>query len=141
MLAKFLKAQKGCNHDLVDFYAEFTNSNAGIAIPGVPKLDVKRMVDGGRTMIFLKPIPVTSLNRDFELQMKLADVQDKGKPGTVLQTETELIDTHSGEAYVRIINNNFYLGQGGWGGPRGITLVSVSYCHSRVVDLTDFCPV
>lgn len=77
------------------------------------------MVDAGRTMYFLKPVPPTSAGRDFELRMKLVDVQDKGKSGTLLQTETLLLDTGSGEAYAKIVGNNFYLGQGGWGGPRG----------------------
>ena len=31
-----------------------------------------------------------------------------------------LVDDESGEQYTRIVNTKFYLGQGGWGGPKGM---------------------
>jgi hypothetical protein len=46
-------------------------------------------------------------------------VYDKGKPGTVVETEQCLVDAESGETYSRAVGSGFYVGQGGWGGPKG----------------------
>jgi hypothetical protein len=46
-------------------------------------------------------------------------VYDKGKPGTVIETEQRLVDAESGETYSRAVGSGFYVGQGGWGGPKG----------------------
>ncbi len=46
-------------------------------------------------------------------------VYDKGKPGTVVETEQRLVDVESGETYTRAVGSGFYVGQGGWGGPKG----------------------
>lgn len=46
-------------------------------------------------------------------------VYDKGKPGTVVETEQCLVDVESGETYSRAVGSGFYVGQGGWGGPKG----------------------
>jgi peroxisomal enoyl-CoA hydratase 2 len=85
----------------------------------VPKLDAKRMVDGGRQMTFLKTLPVTSAGRHFEQRMRVVGVYDKGKSGSVVATETALVDASNGEVYNKILANSFYIGQGGWGGPKG----------------------
>lgn len=45
-------------------------------------------------------------------------VYDKGKAGTVVETETVLAEK-GGARYVRIVGSAFYVGQGGWGGPKG----------------------
>lgn len=47
-------------------------------------------------------------------------VYDKGKPGTVVESEHCLIDVESGETYTRSVGSGFYVGQGGWGGPKGM---------------------
>ncbi|KAK7906039.1 hypothetical protein LTR67_000764 [Exophiala xenobiotica] len=119
MSAHFESAQKGENNELVDFYSNFDKNSAGAPIPGVPKLDIKRMVDGGKRISFLKPTPPTSAGRQFEQRMKVIGVYDKGKAGTVVQTETDLVDVETNDVYTRVIGNNFYIGQGGWGGPKG----------------------
>jgi len=46
-------------------------------------------------------------------------VYDKGKPGTVVETEQNIVDASNGEVYTRIVGSAFYVGQGGWGGPKG----------------------
>jgi len=51
-------------------------------------------------------------------------VYDKGKPGTVVETEQCLVDVQSGETYTRAVGSGFYVGQGGWGGPKGELIVS-----------------
>ena len=75
------------------------------------------MVDGQRLMTFLKPLPTTSEGRDFELRTKVLGVYDKGKAGSVVETETVLVE--KGEVYTRSIGSAFMVGQGGWGGPKG----------------------
>ena len=102
---------------MIDFYAAQSARDAGI--PGVPKLDSKRVVDGERSMTFLKPIPATSEGRSFELRQKVLGVYDKGKPGTVMETQMDLVDAANGDIYAKITGSAFFVGQGGWGGPKG----------------------
>jgi hypothetical protein len=132
MSAHFESAQKGENNELVDFYSNFDKNSAGAPIPGVPKLDIKRMVDGGKRISFLKPTPPTSAGRQFEQRMKVIGVYDKGKAGTVVQTETDLVDVETNDVYTRVIGNNFYIGQGGWGGPKGEKRHEI-YCQAGAI--------
>lgn len=85
----------------------------------MPKLDNTRVLDGERKMLFLKPLPTSSEGRKFEARGKVIGVYDKGKPGTVLETQTDIVDAATGETYVRAIGSAFYVGQGNWGGPKG----------------------
>lgn len=102
--------------DVVDFIAR---SSQGRAIPGVPKLDFTRVVDGERYLEVLKPLPASSEGHDFELQSKCVGVYDKGKAGLVIETEQTLVDKKSGEAYCKIVSSSFAIGQGGYNGPKG----------------------
>jgi peroxisomal enoyl-CoA hydratase 2 len=86
----------------------------------VPKFDSKRVVDGERKMVFLKPLPVSSAGRRFEVRGRVIGVYDKGKPGTVVETESTLVDAENGEVYSRVTGSAFFVGQGGWGGPKGM---------------------
>jgi acyl dehydratase len=85
----------------------------------VPKFDTKGVLDGERKLQFFKPLPVSSEGRKFEIRSKVLGVYDKGKPGTVVETEQCLVDAESGETYSRAVGSGFYVGQGGWGGPKG----------------------
>lgn len=106
---------------MIDFYERMSSSTE---MPGVPKLDSRRVVDGQRALTVLKPIPTSSAGRSFELRGKVLGVYDKGKAGTVTETEHLLVDTASGEAYTRIVSSSFAVGQGGWGGPKGPATVN-----------------
>jgi peroxisomal enoyl-CoA hydratase 2 len=46
-------------------------------------------------------------------------VYDKGKSGTVVETQQELVDKATGEVYSRSVGSGFFVGQGNWGGPKG----------------------
>ena len=85
----------------------------------MPKFDSKRVVDGQRLIQFLKPLPTSSEGRKFELRSKVLGVYDKGKPGSVVETEQLIVDKESGEVYTRAVGSGFFVGQGGWGGPKG----------------------
>lgn len=100
---------------MIDFYAA-QESNP---IPGIPKLDSRRVVDGQRKIEFLKPLPPTSEGKIFELRSRVLGVYDKGKPGTVVETEQTIVDKSTGEIYSRAVGQGFFVGQGGWGGPKG----------------------
>lgn len=113
-------AFKGDTQEVIDFYA----SSKAAKIPGVPEFDYRRVVDGQRKMEFIKPLPTTSAGRNFETRTKVVGVYDKGKPGTVLDVETELVDVDSGDVYTRIHSSSFFIGQGGWDGPKGPATVS-----------------
>lgn len=105
---------KHTDQEVIDFYAR-SNSTP---IEGVPKFDTKGVLDGERKLQFFKPLPVTSEGRKFEIRSKVLGVYDKGKPGTVVETEQCLVDAESGEMYSRAVGSGFYVGQGGWGGPK-----------------------
>jgi hypothetical protein len=45
-------------------------------------------------------------------------VYDKGK-ASVVETEQTIVDVASGEVYSSVESSAFYVGQGGWGGPKG----------------------
>jgi len=106
---------KHTTQEVIDFYA----SQEGVQIPNVPKFDARRVVDGQRKMTFLKPLPPSSAGRKFEIRTKVIGVYDKGKPGTVVETQQDLVDKESGEIYSTAVGSAFFVGQGGWGGPKG----------------------
>lgn len=105
-------------------------------IPGVPDLDPRHLVDGDRTLQVLKPLPVTSTGRDFEFRTTVLDVGDKGKAGTVVRSEDALVDVATGEVYARNIGSLFYVGQGGWGGPRGAASVKYPPPEGRSAEVS-----
>ncbi len=107
-------AFKNTDQEVIDFYGR---SNAS-PIPGVPKFDSRRSVDGQRLITFLKPLPTTSAGKTFELRSKVLGVYDKGKAGTVLETEQVLAE-NGGDTYARAVGSVFYVAQGNWGGPKG----------------------
>ena len=108
-------AFKLTDSEVTDFYAR----QKANPVPGVPKFDPKRSVDGQRKLTVLKPLPPSSAGKQFELRSKVIGVYDKGKPGTVVETEQRLVDAATGETYTRAVGSGFYVGQGGWGGPKG----------------------
>lgn len=110
---------KTTNTEVTDFYAATSTSQKLPAIPNLPKLDPRRIVDGQRRMTFHAPIPPTSSGRKFQIRSKVLGVYDKGKPGTVMETEQRLVDAESGECFTTVVGSAFYVGQGGWGGPKG----------------------
>lgn len=84
-------------------------------------------MDGERHITFYKPLPTSSEGKEFEIRGKVIGVYDKGKPGTVLETESLLVEKATGEVYTRAVGSAFFVGQGNWGGPKGT--VSRSCCH------------
>lgn len=98
---------------------DFASRFAPPTIPGVPKFDPGRIIDGGRTLTFYRQIPVTSAGRRFKLQSRIVGVYDKGRIGTIVEDEKILVDSETGEQYVKIVGNTFYMGQGNWNGPKG----------------------
>ena len=86
-------AFKYTTQEVIDFYAK----SGSKPIPGVPKFDPRRIVDGQRMMQFLKPLPPTSQGKTFVLKSKVIGVYDKGKAGSVLETESLIMDKNTGE--------------------------------------------
>lgn len=108
-------AFKKSTQEVIDFYA----AQDAVPIPGVPKFDSRRVVDGQRLMTFLKPLPPTSEGRTFELRSKVIGVYDKGKAGSVVETQQDIVDKATGESYARAVGSAFFVSQGNWGGPKG----------------------
>ena len=116
---------------MIDFYAK----SAAIPIPGVPKLDPRRVVDGQRSIEFLRVLPASSVGRRFEIRATVVGVYDKGKVGTVVETRNELVDADSRDVYTRAVGSGFFLGQGGWGGPGGPKTVNYPPPEGREPDV------
>lgn len=49
---------------------------------------------------------------------------DKGRPGTVVETQSDLVDAANNEVYARVTTSSFYVAQGNWGGPKGPATVN-----------------
>ncbi|PYH41485.1 putative trimethyllysine dioxygenase TmlH [Aspergillus saccharolyticus JOP 1030-1] len=120
------------DQEVIDFYARA----GGAPIPGAPKLDYRRVVDGQRRIVVLKPLPTSSAGRKFELRNKVIGLYDKGKAGTVLETEQSIVDQTTGEIYTKIFSSSFFVGQGGWGGPKGPSTVNYPPPEGKTPDAT-----
>lgn len=127
-------AFKRTSQEVIDFYA----AQAETPIPGVPKFDSTRVVDGQRSMTFLKPLPPTSAGRKFEVRSKVVGVYDKGKAGSVVETQQEIVDGKTGEVYTRATGSAFFVGQGNWGGPKGPATVNYPPPQGKKPDITIF---
>ena len=110
-----IAAFKQTDQEIIEFYAR----TALTTIPGVPKLDPSRVIDGQRLMVFYKQLPPTSAGKDFVIRSKVLGVYDKGKSGSVLETEQLLVERKTGDIYTKCIGSAFFFGQGNWGGPKG----------------------
>ncbi|KAI0396648.1 HotDog domain-containing protein [Xylariaceae sp. FL0594] len=106
---------KNKQQEVIDFYA----AQKAVKIPGVPEFDARRVVDGQRKIEFVKPLPTTSEGKKFEIRSKVLGVYDKGRPGTVVDVQSDLVDASTGEVYSRATGSSFYVAQGNWGGPKG----------------------
>jgi len=125
-------AFKLTDQEVTDFYARSQAS----PVPGIPDFDYRRVVDGQRKLTILKPLPTTSANKKFELRNKVVGVYDKGKPGTVMETEQSIVDKETGEVYSKTVSSNFFVGQGNWGGPKGPSTVSYAPPEGKSPDAT-----
>ncbi|OQU94616.1 MaoC like domain-containing protein [Cladophialophora immunda] len=96
-------------------------------LPGMPKFDSKRGVDGQRKLTIFKSLPTSSTGKSFELRSRVIGIYDKGKAGTVIETEQCIVDKRTGEIYSRAVGSAFLIGQGNWGGPKGP--ISPAYPH------------
>ncbi|CAG8975232.1 hypothetical protein HYALB_00011932 [Hymenoscyphus albidus] len=52
------------------------------------------------------------------MRKSIVGIYDKGS-GTIVHSRHELIDESEGVCYAEVDAQSFYVGQGGWGGPRG----------------------
>ncbi|QKX57306.1 uncharacterized protein TRUGW13939_04418 [Talaromyces rugulosus] len=107
------------NNDVIDFYAAQKNT----PIPGVPKFDPTRVIDGERKITFFKQLPTSTQGKNIEIRTKVVGVYDKGK-ASVVETETTVVDKDTEEVYSKALGSAFYVGQGGWGGPKGPSTVN-----------------
>ncbi|KAL5358016.1 HotDog domain-containing protein [Aspergillus floccosus] len=118
------------DQEVTDFYARQQSH----PIPGVPKFDPRRSVDGQRKLTVLKPLPPTSAGKKFELRNKVIGVYDKGKSGSVIESEQSIVDAQTGEVYTKTVSSGFMVGQGNWGGPKGPKAVNYPPPEGRKPD-------
>ncbi|KAJ3165401.1 hypothetical protein HDU88_004195 [Geranomyces variabilis] len=95
--------------DDVNSYAEASKMQA---IPGMPEIDLNRLVHGEQYYELLAPLPVAG---EFDLDSTLVGVWDAGK-GMIMDKETIL--KHNGKPLARMISSAFVIGAGGFNGPR-----------------------
>lgn len=87
---------------------------------------------GEQSISFSKPLPTSSERKEFELRAKVIGVYDKGKPGSVVETEHLLVEKSSGEVYSRAVGSSFFVGQGNWNGPKGNAGTYIAESHPNV---------
>lgn len=115
-------AFKLANTDVIDFY----KAQKTTPIPDVPVFNPQKVVDGERKIVFLKQLPTSSEGRQFEVRTKVIGVYDKGK-ASVVETEFSIVDKETDEVYSRMTGSSFFVGQGGWGGPKGMLFLWLSF--------------
>lgn len=108
-------AFKLTDQEVIEFYGR----NATNAISGAPALDLRYAVDGQRELTIHRPLPKTSTGVKFELRNKVIGVFDKGKAGSAIETEQQIVNTGTDEVYTTTCTVSFVPEQGNWGGPRG----------------------
>lgn len=86
---------------------------------GAPALDLRYSVDGQRELTIHRPLPTTSTGAKFELRNKIIGIFDKGKAGSAIVTEQQIVNTGADEVYTTTRTVSFVPKQGNWGGPRG----------------------
>ncbi|KAJ3356188.1 hypothetical protein HDU83_001767 [Entophlyctis luteolus] len=86
----------------------------GFNVPGLPKIDLSKLVHGDQSIEIVRPIP--SNGGDFVLRTTLLGVYDAGK-GMIIDKETLLVDA-AGQIYTRMTASAFVIGAGGFGGPK-----------------------
>jgi acyl dehydratase len=101
---------KGSHQD-INSYAKQSAKNWNI--PGLPKIDLNRLVHGEQFYEILKPLPKNG--GTFTFKSALIGVYDAGK-GMVLEIENVLVD--QGTPLVRMVTSAFVIGAGGFGGPK-----------------------
>jgi peroxisomal enoyl-CoA hydratase 2 len=114
-------AYKGIEQDVIDFTTQGKPSDI-TGIPGVPKFDRNKIVDGQKHITIHRQLPTSSQGKSFQLHQSLLGLYDKGKAGTVIETETVLLDKITRDVYATITGSVFAVGQGDWGGAKGMYL-------------------
>ena len=61
---------------------------------------------------------MSSAGREFEVRSKVIGVVRQGQAGLRHRDAEHLVDRRSGDAYAVIQGSGFFVGQGGWGGPK-----------------------
>ena len=76
--------------------------------------------------VFVSPISLAKnliqyrpRGESHQLRSKVVGVYDKGKAGSVVETQQDIVDKATGESYARAVGSAFFIGQGNWGGPKG----------------------
>ena len=88
---------------MADSYAR----QKAVRILGAPDLHHLHRVDGQHQLTVVKPLPTTSAGCKFELRNNFVDVHDKGKHGTVIETEQSIVNRESGELYTNVVSSGF----------------------------------
>ncbi|KIW25942.1 uncharacterized protein PV07_09076 [Cladophialophora immunda] len=100
---------------------DFTIRNSLPPIPGVPQFSIHRL-DGSRSITLLKPLPPTSEGQQFVINSRVSGVWDKQSAGSLVEVEYELLNVDTGTLHAKAKGSIFYMGQGGWGGPKGTSI-------------------
>lgn len=74
------------------------------------------------------------------MRNKVIGVYDKGKAGSVVETEQSIVDKETGDVYSKTVSTAFFVGQGNWAGPKGLFSLCLLYSidGSFVVALVKF---
>ncbi|KAL1925048.1 uncharacterized protein VTP21DRAFT_4702 [Calcarisporiella thermophila] len=102
---------KGASFDATVFGA---GPGAVSSIPGLPSIDLKKLVHAEEHIEIFRPLPTQG---DMEMRSRVEGIYDRGK-GMVIETSKTLCDKE-GRTYSRSVSQVFIFGMGGFGGPKG----------------------
>ncbi|KIM60466.1 hypothetical protein SCLCIDRAFT_16301 [Scleroderma citrinum Foug A] len=85
----------------------FASKATGQLIPGLPKLDSKRVVHATQSIEVLKDLPPES-GPGWKLSTRVVGVHEN-KSGIIVENELQLLDP-TGTAYAKLYSSGFYLG-------------------------------
>ncbi|KAL2831019.1 putative peroxisomal dehydratase [Aspergillus pseudoustus] len=125
---------KGTDQDVIRF--KTLQKPSDIELPNVPRFDRSRIVDGEKRIVVHKILPHTSTGGRFYLEQSLVGLYDKGQMGTIIETETRLVEDLSRTTYATIVGSVIARGQGGWGGPKAPVKQVPQVPPSRSPDFT-----
>lgn len=86
-------------------------------------------------MEFYKFLFFIFVGKKFEIRCKVIGVYDKGKLGFVVEIQSDFVEVIIGEVYFCEIGSVFFIGQGNWGGFKGLVIENFLLLKGKQLDV------
>jgi acyl dehydratase len=104
--------------------------SGGFSLEGVGSFDRTMIVDGARKIVLHREIPAEGRIRT---RGRVTGIYDKGS-GAVIASESESVDSETGEPMFEVLGQVFIRGEGGFGGDRGSSQATSTIDTDRAPD-------